>query len=122
MPATTPTHDKRIAEMIFAEIYPLYVNKIEKKGRTREEFHEIITWFTGFTDKQIQKLIDDQVTFKEFFKRAKLNPKAKQIKGVVCGYRIEDIETPLTRTCRQFEKLIDELARGRKMEKILRTE
>ena len=120
MPTTTPEHDKRIAEMTFSSVYPHYVTKVEKKGRTKAELHEVITWLTGFSDAQIQTQIDDKVTFKEFFKRAKLNPKAKLITGVICGYRIEDIETPLTRKARYLDKLVDELARGRKMEKILR--
>ncbi len=120
MPTTTPEHDKRIAEMVFADIYPLYLNKIEKKGRTEDELREVMRWITGYTDKQLQKHIDDGSTFETFFKKAKLHPKADEIKGVVCGYRIEDIETPLTRDCRRMEKLIEELARGRKMEKILR--
>lgn len=122
MPTTTPEHDKRIAEMTFASVYPHYLTKVEKKGRSKEELHQVITWLTGFDDAQIQKLIDDKATFKAFFKQARLNPKAKLITGVICGYRIEDIETPLTRKCRYLDKLVDELARGRKMDKILRTE
>ncbi|MHA7813425.1 MAG: DUF2200 domain-containing protein [Phycisphaerales bacterium] len=120
MATTTPEHDKKIAEMIFGQIYPHYLNRVVKNGRTEEELDEVIGWLTGFSPQEIQDQIDEGVTFKEFFKRAKMNPKAKEIKGVVCGYRIEEIETPLTRKCRQMEKLIDELARGRKMEKILR--
>ncbi|MFI4897857.1 MAG: DUF2200 domain-containing protein [Phycisphaerales bacterium JB059] len=120
MPTTTPEHDKRIAEMTFSSVYPHYLTKVEKKGRTKEELHEVITWLTGFDDTQIQTQIDDKVTFKAFFKRARLNPKATLITGVICGYRIEDIETPLTRKCRYLDKLVDELAKGRKMEKILR--
>ena len=122
MPTTTPEHDKRIAEMTFSSVYPHYVTKVEKKGRSVEELHEVITWLTGFNDKQIQKMIDDKVTFETFFKKAKLNPNAKLIKGVICGYRIEDIETKLTRECRYMDKLVDELAKGKKMEKILRSE
>tara|TARA_R110002111_G_C5999385_1_gene372957 strand:- start:2987 stop:3313 length:327 start_codon:yes stop_codon:yes gene_type:complete len=106
--------------MIFGKIYPLYLNRLEKNGRTEEELDEVIGWVTGFSPQGIQDLIDEEVTFKEFFKRAKFNPKAEGIKGVVCGYRIEDISTPLTRKSRQMEKLIDELARGRKMEMVLR--
>ena len=106
--------------MTFASVYPHYITKVEKKGRTKEELHQVITWLTGFDDAQIQKQIDDKVTFKEFFKRAKLNTNADQIKGVICGYRIEDIETPLTRQTRYLDKLVDELAKGKKMEKILR--
>lgn len=120
MPTTTHEHDERIATMTFASVYPHYITKVEKKGRTKEELHQVITWLTGFDDAQIQKQIDDKVTFKEFFKRAKLNANADQIKGVICGYRIEDIETPLTRQTRYLDKLVDELAKGKKMEKILR--
>ncbi|MFK7760370.1 MAG: DUF2200 domain-containing protein [Phycisphaerales bacterium] len=120
MATTTPEHDKRVAEMIFGKIYPLYLSRLEKNGRTEEELDEVIGWLTGFSPQKIQGLIDEDVTFKEFFKQAKMHPKAKEITGVVCGYRIEEINTPLTRKCRQMEKLIDELARGRKMEKILR--
>lgn len=120
MPTTTPEHDKRIAEMTFSSVYPHYVTKVEKKGRTEEELHQVIRWLTGFTAKQLQKQIDDKVTFEEFFKRAKLHPNAELIKGVICGYRIEDIENPLTRKARYLDKLVDELAKGRKMEKILR--
>ena len=120
MPTTTPEHDKRIAEMTFSSVYPHYVTKVKKKGRSVEELHEVITWLTGFNDTHIQKMIDDKVTFETFFKKAKLNPNAKLIKGVICGYRIEDIETKLTRECRYMDKLVDELAKGNKMEKILR--
>ncbi|GJM20073.1 MAG: hypothetical protein DHS20C14_22860 [Phycisphaeraceae bacterium] len=120
MPTTTPEHDKRVAEIVFASFYPHYLSRIVKNGRTEEELREVIRWLTGFTDTQLQKCIDDKVTVKEFFKQAKLNPKAKLITGVICGYRIEDIETPLTRKARYMDKLVDELAKGRKMEKILR--
>ncbi|TMM57910.1 DUF2200 domain-containing protein [Maribacter algarum] len=120
MATTTPEHDQRIAEMKFFSVYPHYVNRIEKNGRTVAELHEVIEWLTGFDEKQLQALIDEKVTFKTFFERATLNPNAELIKGVICGYRIEDIETPLTKQCRYMDKLIDELAKGRKMEKILR--
>lgn len=120
MPATTPEHDERVAKMTFASVYPHYVTKVEKKGKTKEELHQVITWLTGFDDAQIQKQIDDEVTFKEFFKRAKLNKNAKLIKGVICGYRVEEIENPTTRKVRYLDKLIDELARGKKMDSILR--
>lgn len=120
MPTTTPEHDDRIAKMTFSSVYPHYVTKVEKKGRTEEELHQVIRWLTGFTAKQLQKQIDDKVTFEEFFKRAKLNPKAELITGVICGYRVEEIENPLTRKARYLDKLVDELAKGRKMEKILR--
>ncbi|GGG08082.1 hypothetical protein GCM10011344_05800 [Dokdonia pacifica] len=118
--ATTPEHDERVANMKFFSVYPHYVSKVEKKGRTKEELHQVIEWLTGFNESDLQKLIDEKVTFATFFERAKLHPNASLIKGVVCGYRIEEIETPLTKQCRYLDKLIEELARGRKMEKILR--
>lgn len=121
MPTTTPEHDKRIAEMTFSSVYPHYVNKVEKKGRTVAELHEVIEWLTGFDEQQLKDLITLKATFKQFFEKANLNPNAKLIKGVICGYRIEDIETPLTRKTRYLDKLVDELAKGRKMEKILRS-
>lgn len=117
---TTPEHDERIAKMIFASVYPHYVRKVETKGRTKQELHQIIEWLTGYDDKKIQKQINDNVTFETFFANAKLNPNASLITGVICGYRIEDIENTLTRQARYLDKLIDELAKGRKMEKILR--
>jgi hypothetical protein len=106
--------------MIFASVYPMYVQKVEKKGRTKAELHQVIEWLTGFDDAKLQKLIDDKVTFETFFQKAKLNPNAKLITGVICGYRVEDIENPLTQKARYLDKLVDELAKGRKMEKILR--
>lgn len=117
---TTPEHDERIAKMKFASVYPHYITKVESKGRTKEELHQVIEWLTGFDDKKLRELIDEKVTFETFFKRAKLNPNAQLIKGVICGYRIEEIETPLTKQTRYLDKLVDELAKGRKMEKILR--
>ena len=119
--STTPEHDARIAKMTFASVYPHYVTKVEKKGRTIEELHQVIEWLTGFDEQKLQELIDEKVTFETFFKQAKLHPNAPLIKGVICGYRIEEIETPLTRQTRYLDKLVDELAKGRKMEKILRT-
>lgn len=120
MPTTTPEHDQRIAEMKFFSVYPHYVTKVEKKGRTVEELHQVIEWLTGFTSSDLEKFIEEKITFKEFFDRATLNPNAELIKGVICGYRIEDIETKLTRECRYLDKVIDELAKGRKLEKIMR--
>ncbi|MCR9133068.1 MAG: DUF2200 domain-containing protein [bacterium] len=120
MPTTTPEHDARIAALTFAGVYPHYVTKIEKKGRTKEELHQVIEWLTGFDEQKLDSLIEQKVTFKEFFEQADLNPNAGLIKGVICGYRIEDIETPLTRHCRYLDKVVDELAKGKKMEKILR--
>lgn len=113
--------NQRIAKMTFASVYPMYVEKVEKKGRTKEELHEVITWLTGFDGKKLQELIKEKVTFETFFQQASLNPKANLITGVICGYRIEDIENPLTRKTRYLDKLVDELAKGRKMEKILRS-
>ena len=118
---STSSHDTRIAEMTFASVFPHYIAKLEKKGRTRAEFYQVIEWLTGFDENKIQQLIEEKVTFKTFFERATLNPNAPLIKGVICGYRIEEIENPLTRNVRYLDKLIDELAKGRKMEKILRT-
>jgi hypothetical protein len=118
---TTPEHDERIAKMTFASVYPHYIKKVESKGRTKKELHQVIKWLTGFDDKKLQQLIDEKVTFETFFKRAKLNPKAELITGVICGYRIEEIENTVTRQARYLDKLVDELAKGRKMEKILRT-
>ena len=116
----TPEHNARIAKMTFASVYPHYVTKVEKKGRTKEELHQVIQWLTGFDDKKLQALIDEKVTFETFFARAKLNPNAALITGVICGYRIEEIENQLTKQARYLDKLVDELAKGRKMEKILR--
>ncbi len=121
MPTTTPEHDERIAKMTFSSVYPHYVTKVEKKGRTIAELHQVIKWLTGFDGKQLQKQIDDKVTFEQFFQRATLNPNARLITGVICGYRVEEIENPLTRQARYLDKLVDELAKGKKMEKILRT-
>lgn len=117
---TTPEHDQRIAKMTFASVYPHYITKVEKKGRTIEELHQVIEWLTGYDAKKLKELIDKKVTFETFFAEATLHPNAPLIKGVICGYRIEEIETPLTRQTRYLDKLVDELARGRKMEKILR--
>ena len=114
------THNQRIAKMTFASVYPMYLQKVEKKGRTKEELHQVIEWLTGFDNKKLQDLIDEKVTFETFFERASLHPQADLITGMICGYRIEEIENPLTRKVRYLDKLVDELARGRKMEKILR--
>jgi hypothetical protein len=117
---TTLAHNERIAKMIFAKVYPLYVTKIEKKGRTKTELNEIITWLTGFDDNKILELIADKVTFETMFNKAKINSNANLITGLICGYRIEEIENPLTKHVRYLDKLVDELAKGKKMEKILR--
>jgi hypothetical protein len=117
---TTPEHDERIAKMSFASVYPHYVTKVERKGRTKEELHQVIEWLTGFNDKKIQELIDEKVSFETFFQKATINPAANLITGLICGYRVEEIENPLTQKARYMDKLVDELAKGRKMEKILR--
>jgi hypothetical protein len=118
---TTNIHNERIAKMTFASIYPMYIAKVEKKGRTKEELHQVITWLTGFDDEKLKNLIEDKATFKTFFQTASLNANAHLITGMICGYRIEDIENPLTKQVRYLDKLVDELAKGRKMEKILRS-
>jgi len=117
---SSSTHDDRIAKLSFASVYPYYVTKVEKKGRTKEELHQVIEWLTGFDNKKIQKLIKENATFETFFKEASLNSNAHLISGVICGYRIEEIKNPLTQKVRYLDKLVDELAKGRKMEKILR--
>ncbi len=114
------SHDQRIARLTFASVYPLYLTKVEKKGRSKEELLQVIKWLTGFDESTLQKHIEDDTTFEQFFKRAKINPNANLITGVICGYRVEEIENPLTRQVRYLDKLVDELAKGRKMEKILR--
>ena len=116
----TAAHNERFAKMSFAGVYPLYVTKVEKKGRTKDELDQVIEWLTGFNAKKIQELVKEKATFQEFFKRAKLNPNANLITGVICGYRVEEIEDPLTKQVRYLDKLVDELAKGKKMEKILR--
>ena len=120
----TPEKNEKVANMIFASIYPLYLARLEKNGRTKEELDQVIGWLTGFDNNMIQTFIDEKVTFEVFFQKAKIHPNAHLIKGVVCGYRIEEIEDEFEvyKRCRQMEKLIDELAKGRKMEKILRVE
>ena len=116
----TNIHNERIAKMTFASVYPMYLAKVEKKGRTKEELHQTITWLTGFNKEELKDLIEKKVTFEIFFGLASLNPNAYLITGVICGYRVEEIENPLTQKVRYLDKLVDELAKGRKMEKILR--
>ncbi|GJM62723.1 DUF2200 domain-containing protein [Persicobacter diffluens] len=117
----TSHHDARIAEMTFASVYPHYVTKVEKKGRTEEELLKVIEWLCGYQAEQVQELIEEKATFKAFFEAATLNPNASLIKGVICGYRVEEITNPLTQQVRYLDKLVDELAKGKKMEKVLRT-
>ncbi|WP_346859210.1 DUF2200 domain-containing protein [uncultured Draconibacterium sp.] len=116
----TAEHNQRIAKMTFASVYPHYVVKVEKKGHTKAELLQVIEWLTGFSESDLQKFIDTEATFETFFQQAKLNTNAHLIKGVICGYRIEEIDNDLTRKVRYLDKLVDELAKGRKMEKILR--
>ena len=116
----TPEHTARIKQMTFASVYPHYVNKVERKGRTIAELHQVIQWLTGFNNSEIEKLINEKVTFEAFFQKANLNPNANLINGVICGYKIEEIENPLTKQVRYLDKLVDELAKGKPMAKILR--
>ena len=117
---TTPEHDERIAKMTFASVYPHYVTKVEKKGRTKEELHQVIEWLTSYDEAMLQRLIEEKVTFAQFFQQATIHSNAHQITGVICGYRVEEITNPLTQQIRYLDKLVDELAKGRKMEKIFR--
>lgn len=116
----TNNHDERIAKMTFASVYPHYLTKVEKKGRTKEELHQVIEWLTGYDEKKLRRLIEENVPFEKFFQEASLNPNTHLITGVICGYRVEEIKTPLTQQVRYLDKLVDELAKGRKMEKIMR--
>ncbi len=117
----TPEHHQRIATLTFASVYPHYVSKVESKGRTKAELHQVIKWLTGFDQKKLQSLIDAKATFEVFFQQATINPNAHLIKGMICGYRIEEIDHLLTQQVRYLDKLVDELAKGKKIEKILRT-
>ena len=114
------THDQRIAQMTFASVYPMYVAKVEKKGRTKKELHQVIEWLTGFDNKKLKELIKANVTFETFFRQASLNPNARLITGVICGYRVEEIDDKLMQQIRYLDKLVDELAKGKSLEKILR--
>lgn len=118
---STSAHDERIAKMTFASVYPHYVTKVEKKGRTVAELHEVIKWLTGFSEEQLQEQIAQKTNFEKFFSDATLNPNASLITGVICGYRVEEIENPLTQKVRYLDKIVDELAKGKKIEKIIRT-
>lgn len=119
---TTTNHDERMAKMTFASVYPHYVKKVEKKGRTKAELDQVIEWLTGYDEKKLQALIDEEATFETFFQNATVNPNAHLITGVICGYRVEEIENPLTQKVRYLDKLVDELAKGKKLEKIMRSE
>ena len=113
-------YDERFAKMSFALVYPMYLLKVEKKGRTKEELHQVIEWLTGFNNEKLESLIEENVNFETFFQQANLNPSSHLITGVICGYRVEEIQNPLIQKVRYLDKLVDELAKGRKMEKILR--
>jgi hypothetical protein len=117
---STSHHDERIAKITFVTVYPHYLAKVEKKGRTKEELHQVIEWLTGYNENKLQELIEEKVTFENFFQHASIHPNAHLISGVICGYRVEEIENPLIQQVRYLDKLVDELAKGRKMEKILR--
>ncbi len=110
----------RMFKMPFASVYPHYVNKVERKGRTKTELHEVIFWLTGYNEKSLQKILENKTDFETFFKKAKLNKNASLITGMICGYRVEDIEDPLMQKIRYLDKIVDELAKGKAMEKILR--
>lgn len=116
----TAEHNERIARLTFASVYPLYITKVEKKGRSKEELHAVIEWLTGFNEVTLQALVAEKVTFAQFFELAHLHPAAHLITGTICGYRIETIENELTRKTRYLDKLVDELAKGRPLEKIMR--
>lgn len=118
----TEEHNQKIAKMTVASVYPHYVTKVVRKGRTVDELQQVIEWLTGFDSVKLKQLCEQNVNFEEFFKQAKLHPNANQIKGVICGYRIEEIDHPLTRKVRYLDKLVDELAKGKKLEKILRSD
>lgn len=116
----TEKHNERMASITFASVYPYYIKKVESKGRSIAELHEVIFWLTGFDGPKLQSLIEENVNFQEFFDRATLNPNSEKITGTICGYKITEIQNPLTKKVRYLDKLIDELAKGKKMEKILR--
>ena len=118
---TTEAYNRRMARMSFASVYPHYLAKVEKKGRTKAELQQVIEWLTGFDDKKLQELLAENVTFETFFERASLNPNAHLLTGMICGYLVEEIDNPLTQKVRYLDKLVDELAKGKQLEKILRT-
>ena len=113
------SQEERIAKLTFASVYPLYLAKVERKGRTKDELHRVIEWLTGYDEKKLQSLVEEKVTFEEFFQGARINPNAHLITGVICGHRVEEIKNPLMRQVRYLDKLVDELAKGRAIEKIL---
>ena len=120
MLVATEAHHRRIAEMTYASVHPHYVTKVEKKGRSQAELQEVLTWLTGYSAEDIASHVKRKTTFAVFFAEAALNPRAELVTGVICGYRIEELDNELTRKVRVLDKLVDELAKGRAMEKILR--
>lgn len=118
----TEDHHRRVAQLTFAEVYPHYCAKILRKQRSLEELHQVIHWLTGFDSDELEVFIAEKVSFGEFFERAQLNSNAHLITGMICGYRIEELDNALTKKVRYLDKLVDELAKGKKMEKILRAE
>ena len=120
MPVATEAHHRRIAEMTFSSVYPHYVDKVEKKGRTQQELHAVLTWLTGFSESDIAQHIERKTTFSQFFDEAEVNPVASEVRGVICGYRIEELDNVLTRQVRVLDKMVDELAKGRALERVLR--
>ncbi|TGM01701.1 DUF2200 domain-containing protein [Leptospira jelokensis] len=116
----TEEHNQKLAKMTFASVYPLYVKKVERKGRTKQELDQVITWLTSFDQKKIAEMIKDNVSFENFFAKAKLNENSNLIKGLICGYRVEEIENPITQKVRYLDKLVDELAKGKPLDKIFR--
>jgi hypothetical protein len=117
---TTPEHNQKVARLTFASVYPHYIAKLKRKGRSVQELHQVIHWLTGFDENDIQEVINEKLSFEQFFQRATLNPLAHLIKGTICGYKIEQINNALTQKVRYLDKLVDELAKGKTMEKVLR--
>jgi hypothetical protein len=117
---TTPEHNERIAKITLATLYPLYVAKVERKGRRKDELLQVIEWLTGFNAQKLEELIAEDVDMSAFFSKATIHPNAQMVTGMICGYRIEELLNPLTKNIRIMDKLVDELAKGKKMEVILR--
>jgi hypothetical protein len=115
-----PKNYERVKKMSFASVYPHYVTKVESKGRTKKELHEVIQWLTGYNEKDLKQIIDNKTDFQTFFTKAKVNPNASKITGLICGYRVEDIEDKLMREIRYLDKVVDELAKGKALDKIFR--
>jgi hypothetical protein len=118
---TTPEHNERMSKMSFATVFPLYVAKVERKGRTKAELLQVIEWLTGFNAQKVDQLVQENSTFDTFFQQANIHPNAHLVTGMICGYRVEQLLNPLTKNVRILDKLVDELAKGKKMEVILRS-